>query len=119
MRDRAVKFYDPVMMSDKSPIIQSTSIPQSVWVCSSELSVDVLLELSHIEHPEGFLNVHEALGELHHVVADGAVLGRVLDEHLAAAESLEQDVAALVHLHLGSVADQFFEFLSFRVPHGI
>ena len=95
------------------------TIPQSVWVGSSQLSVDVLLELSHVEHTKWFLNVHEALWELHHVVADGSVLRGVLDEHLAAAESLQQDVAALVHLHLGSVADQFFEFLSFGVPHGI
>ena len=93
--------------------------PQSVRVCSPQLSVDILLELSHVEHSERFLDIDEALGKLHHVVADGALLGAVLDEDLAAAEPLQQDVAALVHLHLGSLPYHLFKLLGFGIPHRI
>ena len=60
-----------------------------VRVGSLHLSVDVLLELLHVEQLEGLFELQEAVGQLEDVVADGVLLQRVLDVDRALAEPLD------------------------------
>lgn len=94
-------------------------LPQSVRVCSPQLPVDILLELSHVKHPQGLLNVHQPLLQLHRVIAHGAIVGVVLDKDLTRAESFEQDIATLIHLDFSALSYHFLELFCLRIPHRI
>ena len=68
-------------------------------------SVHILLELFHVEQFKRFIHLQEAVGQLEDVVAHGRLLGGVLHVDVGLGHSLDQNVAAIVHLELAAGAD--------------
>ena len=100
-------------------LIIMTPIPQSVRVCPPQFPVDILLELSHVKHPQGLLDIHQPLLQLHRVVAYGAILGVILDKDLTRAQAFQQNVSTLIHLDFSALSDHFLELFCLWIPHRI
>ena len=78
-----------------------------------------MLELLHVEKLEWFVHLQQSVGQFEDVVADGSLLGCVLDVDVGLADPLDQDVAAVVHLELAARPNLGLELRDLVVPHRV